>query len=60
MLRHLTATSSLTNVPAIGAHDRDAVGGELQGDARRPVDPSLIGKQLHWSVVGRDFRSLHL
>jgi hypothetical protein len=30
MLRHLTATSSLTNVPAIGAHDREAVGGELQ------------------------------
>jgi hypothetical protein len=30
------------------------------GDTRRPVDLSLIGKQLHWSVVGRDFRSLHL
>jgi hypothetical protein len=30
MLRHMTASSSPTNVPAIGAHDRDAVGGELQ------------------------------
>ena len=56
----MTPTSSPTNVPALGAHDREAVGGELQAMLVDLVDLSLFGKQLHWSVVGRDFRSLHL
>ena len=56
----MTPTSSPTNVPAIGAHERETVGSELQAMLVELVDLSLLGKQLHWSVVGRDFRSLHL
>ena len=56
----MSATSSPTNVPAIGAHERDEVGGRLQAMLVELVDLSLLGKQLHWSVVGSHFRSLHL
>jgi starvation-inducible DNA-binding protein len=56
----MTPTSSPTNVPAIGAHERDEVGSQLQATLVDLVDLALLGKQLHWSVVGRDFRSLHL
>jgi starvation-inducible DNA-binding protein len=53
-------TLSPANVPAIGAHARAEVGSELQAMLVDLVDLALLGKQLHWSVVGRDFRSLHL
>jgi starvation-inducible DNA-binding protein len=56
----MNPTSSPTNVPAMGAHERDTVGSDLQATLVDLVDLSLLGKQLHWSVVGRDFRSLHL
>ena len=52
------ATSAL--VPPLGTHDRDEVGNQLQATLVELVDLSLLGKQLHWSVVGREFRSLHL
>jgi starvation-inducible DNA-binding protein len=41
-------------------HERRAVGNELQATLVELVDLSLIGKQLHWTVVGPHFRSLHL
>jgi starvation-inducible DNA-binding protein len=41
-------------------HERDGVGQELQATLRELVDLSLIGKQLHWAVVGPLFRPLHL
>ena len=56
----MNPTSSPTNVSAIGTHEREEVGGRLQAMLVDLVDLALIGKQLHWSVVGRDFRSLHL
>lgn len=56
----MTPTSSTTNVPAIGEHDREETGGQLQATLVDLLDLSLLGKQLHWSVVGREFRSLHL
>jgi starvation-inducible DNA-binding protein len=56
----MNPTSSPTDVPAIGTHEREEVGGQLQAMLVDLVDLALIGKQLHWSVVGRDFRSLHL
>jgi starvation-inducible DNA-binding protein len=56
----MSPTSSPTNVPAIGAHDREEAGNRLQAMLVDLVDLALLGKQLHWSVVGRDFRSLHL
>jgi starvation-inducible DNA-binding protein len=41
-------------------HEREGVGQELQATLHELVDLSLIGKQLHWQVVGPLFRSLHL
>jgi starvation-inducible DNA-binding protein len=53
------ATSS--HLPALTEpHEREAVGHELEATLQDLVDLSLIGKQLHWAVVGRLFRPLHL
>ena len=41
-------------------HERDGVGQELQATLHELIDLSLIGKQLHWAVVGPLFRPLHL
>ena len=41
-------------------HEREGVGQELEATLHELVDLSLIGKQLHWAVVGPLFRSLHL
>jgi starvation-inducible DNA-binding protein len=41
-------------------HERHAIGVELQATLHELVDLSLIGKQLHWGVVGPTFRPLHL
>ena len=53
-------TATTTHLPALGTHQRDEVGGQLQATLVELVDLSLLGKQLHWSVVGPFFRSLHL
>jgi starvation-inducible DNA-binding protein len=53
------ATSS--HLPALEEpHEREAIGHELQATLHDLVNLSLIGTQLHWSVVGPLFRSLHL
>jgi starvation-inducible DNA-binding protein len=49
-----------SNVPALGSHEREQIGNELQAVLVDLIDLSLLGKQLHWTVVGREFRSLHL
>jgi starvation-inducible DNA-binding protein len=54
------STASPAHLPPLGAHVRETVAGELQATLVELVDLSLIGKQLHWSVVGPHFRSLHL
>jgi starvation-inducible DNA-binding protein len=41
-------------------HEREGVGEELQATLHELVDLSLIGKQLHWTVVGPLFQCLHL
>jgi starvation-inducible DNA-binding protein len=41
-------------------HEREGVGHALQATLYELIDLSLIGKQLHWAVVGRLFRPLHL
>lgn len=56
----MTSTSNLTHLPALDAHDRDAIASELQGTLVDLIDLALVGKQLHWSVVGPRFRSVHL
>ena len=53
------ATSS--HLPALmEPHEREALGHELEATLHDLVGLSLVGKQLHWAVVGPDFRSLHL
>jgi starvation-inducible DNA-binding protein len=53
------ATSS--HLPALGEpHEREAIGRELQATLHDLVNLTLIGKQLHWAVVGTLFRPLHL
>ena len=39
---------------------REVTGEALQGALLDLVDLSLVGKQAHWNVYGRNFRSLHL
>ena len=41
-------------------HEREGVGEELQATLHVLIDLSLIGKQLHWAVVGPLFQPLHL
>jgi starvation-inducible DNA-binding protein len=48
------------HLPPLGQHVRDDVGSELQATLVELIELSLVGKQLHWSVVGPEFRSLHL
>lgn len=42
------------------AQTRERVGMELQDMLVELIDLSLVAKQMHWSVVGTNFRSLHL
>ena len=39
---------------------KDATGAVLQASLVDLVDLALTGKQMHWNVVGRNFRSVHL
>src|SRR5262249_22157219 len=48
-----------SHLPAIGHHQREDVGRELQATLVELIDLSLIGKQLHWNVVGTRFTSAH-
>lgn len=41
-------------------HEREAVGRVLEATLHDLVNLALIGKQLHWAVVGPLFRPLHL
>jgi starvation-inducible DNA-binding protein len=55
----MASTMSTTHLPPLGAHERREIGLELQATLVELVDLSLVGKQLHWSVVGPMFRPLH-
>jgi starvation-inducible DNA-binding protein len=48
------------HLPALASHERAELANELQASLVELVDLSLLGKQLHWSVVGPQFRPLHL
>ena len=52
--------SALTHLPPLGGHTHDEVGRELQATLVELLDLALIGKQLHWSVIGPMFRPLHM
>lgn len=40
--------------------DKAVTGAALRSSVVDLIDLSLIGKQAHWNVVGRNFRSVHL
>lgn len=48
------------HLPPIGTHERNEVGIQLQETLLDLVSLALVGKQLHWSVVGPAFRPVHL
>jgi starvation-inducible DNA-binding protein len=55
----MASTAQAPHLPPLGSHQREEVGRELQATLVELVDLSLLGKQLHWSVVGPWFRPLH-
>ena len=56
----MSSVATSTHLPALSTHEREEVGRELQATLVELVDLSLLGKQLHWTVIGANFRSLHL
>ena len=55
----MALTTQTAHLPALGSHPREEVGQQLQAMLVELVDLSLLGKQLHWTVVGPLFRPLH-
>src|SRR5204862_3761405 len=55
----MASIAQATHLPALGEDRREEVGRELQATLVELVDLSLIGKQLHWNLVGTLFRPLH-
>ncbi|MBF6211900.1 DNA starvation/stationary phase protection protein [Nocardia puris] len=56
-------TSTLPKSPItspLGKAEQKAVGVVLADALSDLIDLSLIGKQAHWNVVGKNFRELHL
>ena len=57
----MASPATSTYLPALEVpHEREGVGQELQATLLELLDLSLIGKQLHWTVVGPLFGLLHL
>jgi starvation-inducible DNA-binding protein len=57
----MATPATSTYLPALDVpHEREGVGHGLQATLHELIDLSLIGKQLHWAVVGPLFRPLHL
>lgn len=52
----MAITTGSAHLPALGEHQRQEIGNELQAELTELIDLSLLGKQLHWSVVGPNFR----
>jgi starvation-inducible DNA-binding protein len=56
----MTSTVQSPYLPPLGEpHIRDEVGQQLQATLVELIDLSLLGKQLHWTVVEPLFRPLH-
>jgi starvation-inducible DNA-binding protein len=57
----MTTSTHAAHLPALAEpHQREEVGHQLQSLLVELVDLSLLGKHLHWNVVGPMFRPLHL
>jgi starvation-inducible DNA-binding protein len=55
----MASTQQEAHLPALGAHQREEVGNQLQAMLVELIDLALVGKQLHWNVTGPLFRPLH-
>jgi starvation-inducible DNA-binding protein len=55
-----SVANSVQLPPLDNPNERAAIGAELQVVLQDLIDLSLIGKQLHWSVVGMAAHSVHL
>jgi starvation-inducible DNA-binding protein len=55
----MSSIASTTHLPPLGGHERHEIGRELQATLVELIDLSLVGKQLHWSIVGSHFWPLH-
>ncbi|HYB22242.1 MAG TPA: DNA starvation/stationary phase protection protein [Solirubrobacteraceae bacterium] len=58
--RRIIEHDEFADLPPLGEHVREETGQQLQNTLVELVDLALLGKQLHWSVVGPLFRPLHL
>src|SRR5438309_11393690 len=56
----MAAPEMQAHLPALGEHAREEAGHLLQLTLVELIALSLIGKQLHWNIVGPGFRDLHL
>jgi starvation-inducible DNA-binding protein len=57
----MASPATSTYLPTLEVpREREGVGQELQAALHELIDLSLIGKQLHWAIVGPQFRPLHL
>jgi starvation-inducible DNA-binding protein len=55
----MSLSTTTPQLPTLGTDQREETGQLLQSILVELVDLSLVGKQLHWSVVGTLFRPLH-
>ena len=55
----MQTSESATHLPPLGGRVREQVALCLQQTLVELVDLGLVGKQLHWTVVGEVFRPLH-
>jgi starvation-inducible DNA-binding protein len=55
----MTSVATEAHVPALGNHEREEAANGLQATLVELIDLSLIGKQLHWNIVGRPFKPVH-
>ncbi|TML06820.1 MAG: DNA starvation/stationary phase protection protein [Actinobacteria bacterium] len=56
----MAGSETQAHLPALAEHERKEVGHLLQLTLVELIALSLIGKQLHWNIVGPGFRELHL
>ena len=57
----MASIATASHLPALEEpHEHEAVGRVLEATLHELVNLALIGKQLHWAVVGPLFRPLHL
>jgi len=55
----MASTQQSAHLPALGAHQREETGNQLQAMLVELIDLALVGKHLHWNVTGPLFRPLH-